>query len=257
MASPVDSRLLKDLLHLLLSDLRSPVADLLSYLLPMQAHVQAGEYAELTALSAFTLRYSERLLSVIDLLLDVIRDGVVKLATDRLSLHTVVENVRQAVSTRVAALRIVLHNHIPADLPRAVLDERLFTQALINLLEALFVVNSAAGNLHFWASYDGTSPRFQLRLHDERSSTDAAALSALFESPLSVLLSRHNSLRVILSRVIIRAHGADIQVVPAAENGVVLNVPLPLRAAEPSVKRLVAAPLFSDQPIETLGDTYA
>lgn len=93
-----DSQLLKDLLHLLLSDIRSPITDLLTNLPPMQAQADAEAYPPLITLSEFTLRYSERLLSVIDMLLDVMREGVVKLITDNLALQAVAEQALQAVS---------------------------------------------------------------------------------------------------------------------------------------------------------------
>jgi hypothetical protein len=56
----VQSPLLRNLLHLLLSEIRLPITDLLSHLKPMQARAEAGDYAELSQMSAFALRYSER-----------------------------------------------------------------------------------------------------------------------------------------------------------------------------------------------------
>ncbi len=250
-----NSQLLKDLLHLLLSDIHLPIADLLTHLPTMQAHLAAGRRLELTELSIFALRYSERLLSVIDLLLDAMRDGVVRLATDRLTLHSVIEQVCEAVGNQTDMAHLRLRNHVPPDLPRIVLDRRLFTHALISLIELLNHANPAAGELHFLAEYEGDSARFQLRLQDERQGADRAALAPL-QAPLSALLSQRNHSRAILSRLILRAHGADLQLSPASE-GVSLEMSLPLMPAEPSVKRLAAAPLLSDQSIETLGDAHA
>jgi K+-sensing histidine kinase KdpD len=250
----VQSPLLRNLLHLLLSEIRSPIADLLSHIAPMQAYAQAGDYAELSEMSAFTLRYSERLLSVIDMLLDVMRDGVIKLITDKRRLRNMVEQACRAMAARAAAQRINLYNRVPADLPHSVLDERLFTQALISLLDVLFSAEAAEGEVSFTAEYDDRSSRFWLRLHDARPSTNGAALRQRFQMPLSVLLDQQNNLQVILSRVIMRAHGAEIQMSATPEGGVQFEIPLPLMPAEPSVKRISAAPLFDDQHTETLGD---
>ncbi|MFN7209700.1 MAG: hypothetical protein ACK4P1_04810, partial [Aggregatilineales bacterium] len=222
-----------------------PIADLLTHLPTMQAHLAAGRYLELTELSIFALRYSERLLSVIDLLLDAMRDGVVRLATDRLTLHSVIEQVCEAVGNQADMAHLRLHNHVPPDLPRIVLDRRLFTHALISLIELLNHANPAAGELHFSAEYADGSARFQLRLQDARHDTDRAALTALLDAPLSALLNQRDHSRAILSRLILRAHGADIQLLPASQ-GVSLEMSVPLMPAEPSVKRLAAAPLFSD-----------
>lgn len=246
MAASVDDQLLKKLLHLLLSEIRTPIADLLTHLPPMHARAEAGNYAELSAMTAFTLRYSERLLSVIDMLLDVMRDGVVKLITDQLPLHGVVEQACQTLAARAAVQGIAFYNHISPDLPRAVLDERLFTQALISLLEVLLVANAANGDIHFRADYDSALSHFQVRLHDQRAYTDSTELIQRFQAPLSALLNQPESLCVILSRVVMRAHSAELRLRLAPEGGLVFYLALPLMAAEPSVKRLEAAPLFSD-----------
>lgn len=246
MAASVDDQLLKKLLHLLLSEIRTPIADLLTHLPPMHARAEAGNYAELSAMTAFTLRYSERLLSVIDMLLDVMRDGVVKLITDRLPLHGVVEQACQTLAARAAVQSVAFYNHISPDLPRAILDERLFTQALISLLEVLLNANPESGSLRFGAIYNGALSQFQVCLHDQRAYTDSAELIQRFQAPLSALLNQPESLRVILSRVVMRAHGSDWQLRLAPEGGLVFYLALPLIAAEPSVKRLEAAPLFSD-----------
>lgn len=222
----------------------------------MQALAEAEEYSELATLNLFTLRRSERLLSVIDLLLDVMRDGIFKLITDRLSLYDVIEHVCRAAAAQQRTQHMLLHNHVAIGLPPVVLDERLFTQALISLIEVLGTTNTAQGQLHFFAEYEAENTRFQLRLHDERSGANTAALSALFQAPLGALLSQHNSLQAILSRVVMRAHGSEIRLQPSSEGGVLFDMTVPLMAAEPSVKRLAAAPLFSDQPIETLGDVH-
>jgi K+-sensing histidine kinase KdpD len=251
----VQSPLLRNLLHLLLSEIRSPITDLLSHLKPMQARAEAGDYAELSQMSAFALRHSERLLSVIDLLLDVLRDGVVKLVTDRRQLNSVVEQTCQAMTARAAGQHIRLHNRVPDNLPHSVLDERLFAQALVSLLEVLFSANAAEGNLYFTAEYDDGSSRFWLRLHDARPSTNGAALRQRFQTPLSALLDQQDNLQVILSRVIMRAHGAEIQLSATPEGGVQFAIPLPLMPAEPSVKRIPAAQIFDDQYVETLGDS--
>jgi K+-sensing histidine kinase KdpD len=68
-------------------------------------------------------------------------------------------------------------------------------------------------------------------------------------------LDQQNNLQVILSRVIMRAHGAEIQLSATPEGGVQFAIPLPLMPAEPSVKRISAAPLFDDEYAGTLGDT--
>jgi K+-sensing histidine kinase KdpD len=189
------------------------------------------------------------------MLLDVLRDGVVKLVTDKRALHSVVEQACRAMAARAAAQRISLRNRIPDDLPHSVLDERLFTQALVSLLEVLFGANAAEGDLYFTAEYDDGSSRFWLRLHDARPSTNGAALRQRFQTPLSALLDQQNNLQVILSRVIMSAHGAEIQLSATPEGGVQFAIPLPLMPAEPSVKRISAAPLFDDEYAGTLGDT--
>jgi K+-sensing histidine kinase KdpD len=256
MAASVDDHLLKQLLHLLLSEIRTPIADLLTHLPPMQAQAEAGNYAELSAMTALTLRYSERLLSVIDMLLDAMRDGVVKLITDRLPLHRVVEQACQALAARAAAQGVIFNNRIPLDLPRAVLDERLFTQALISLLEVLLVTNVASGSIHFGADYDSALAQFQVYLHDQRAYTDSTELIQRFQAPLSALLDQSESLCIILSRVVMRAHGSDWQLRLAPEGGLVFYLALPLMAAEPSVKRLEAALLFSDRATDQFGDAH-
>ncbi|MDL1923561.1 hypothetical protein FBQ95_13220 [Chloroflexi bacterium CFX3] len=251
-----DSQLLKDLLHLLLSDIRSPITDLLTNLPPMQAQADAEAYPPLITLSEFTLRYSERLLSVIDMLLDVMREGVVKLITDNLALQAVAEQALQAVSERAQAQGVTIYSHITSDLPKAVLDERLFTQAFINLIELMLIQNPNGGDIHLTADYHDTPSHFDLKLYDQRTVIDFAAFSAPFQAPLSTLLSRRDSLRIILSRVVMRAHGAKIHALPLGEGKVVFEVLLPLIPADPSVKRLAAARLFSDDPLDDLGVTH-
>jgi K+-sensing histidine kinase KdpD len=254
METSVDDQLLKALLHLLLTEMRAPVTDLLSHLPEMRQRAEAKAYAELSQMSLFTLRYSERLLSVIDLFLSAMRDGVVKLITDRLVLYDVVEQARQALAARFAAQQVSLHNQVAPELPRIVLDERLFTQALIYLLESLLGANAAAGALHCWAEFEASPPHFHLRLHDTRPQTDLAALRRLFYAPMSALLSQRHSLPVILSRVVMRAHGGALQISRREQDGIMFDLFLPLMAVEPSVKALPAAQLFSDQPIEQPGD---
>jgi K+-sensing histidine kinase KdpD len=251
-----DSQLLKDLLHLLLSDIRSPITDLLTNLPPMQAQADAEAYEPLMAVSEFTLRYSERLLSVIDMLLDVMREGVVKLITDNLALQVVAEQALQAVSERAQAQGVTIYNHITSDLPKAVLDERLFTQAFINLIELMLMQNPNGGDIHLTADYHDTPSHFDLKLYDQRTVIDFATFSAPFQAPLSTLLSRRDSLRIILSRVVMRAHGAKMHVLPLGEGKVVFEVLLPLVSADPSVKRFAAARLFSDDPLDDFGVTH-
>jgi K+-sensing histidine kinase KdpD len=251
----VQSLLLRNILHLLLSEIRLPITDLLSHLKLMQARAEAGDYAELSRMSAFALRHSERLLSVMDMLLDVLLNGAIRLVTSRGTLQSVVEQACQAMAVRAAEQRINLHNRVPADLPHSVLDERLFTQALVSLLEVLFSANAAEGDLYFTAEYDEGSSQFWLKLHDARLNTNSTALERGFQTPLSALLDQQDNLQAILSRVIMRAHGAAVQLSATPEGGVQFEIRLPLMPAEPSVKRVSAAPIFNDQFAETLGDS--
>ena len=245
--------MLKDLLHLLLSDIRSPITDLLTNLPLMQAQADAEAYPPLMKLSEFTLRYSERLLSVIDMLLDVMREGVIKLITDNLALQVVAEQALQAVAQRTQAQGVTIYNHITSDLPKAVMDERLFTQALINLIELMLIQNSNGGDIHLTADYHDTPSHFDLKLYDQRSVIDFATFSAPFQVPLSTMLSQRDSLRIILSRIVMRAHGAKMHVLPLGEGRIVFEVLLPLMPADPSVKRFAAARLFSDDPLDGVG----
>lgn len=246
--------LLRNLLNLLLSEIRSPITDLLSHIQPMRVRAEAGDYAELAEMSAFALRYSERLLSVIDMLLDIIRDGVVKLITDMRKPHSVVEQACQAMAARAAAQRISLRNQVPADLPHIVLDERLFTQALISLLDVLLSANAAEGDVLFTAEYDEETSRLWLRLHDARPNTNFSALNSLFQLPISALLEQRDNLQVVLSRVIMRAHGAEIQLSALPERGVRFDIALPQLSAQPSVKRMSAASILNDQDTDTRGE---
>lgn len=141
-------------------------------------------------------------------------------------LMEVVEPYRQAPPSGV---RMVFH--LPADLPRLFLDEKLIRRALINLVENALQAMPEGGTLTFSSRILAGGRGVEIRVVDTGKGMDPDTLERIFE-PYFSTRDTGTGLGLAIARRAVEEHGGSIQVVSAPARGSTFTITLPAIAAE-------------------------
>lgn len=219
----ISNRFFGEFLRMLLDDLRPPLMSIIDSLGAMNLLESRGEHPALAQLSRATLHQSERLLRVIDTLLNVLRDGEVKLLLDSCSVGDMIGQAAAVFPSESLNIR----NGIPEH-PHIAVDLHLFTQLLVDLFE-VFRLHGERELIISMLPPNG-SDTFTLTLYAPSLGALAPTLTALYESPRIMTDRRRVTRLAFFCRMIMAAHGADLSI----EGGTALLVRLSVPDAEMS-----------------------
>lgn len=240
------SQLVVDVLHLLMGEMRGPFTSINQSLPKLRDLLDAEAYADATQETQRLLGESERLLSVLDLLLNMMRENKVKLLPSLYTPHKICQLVLAAVAPASEAAKVTLQVDIAPEAPKLTADERLLIQSLVCCCELALEATSLPGTITLEVVAEPTLYHF--RLHDPRPypPETLATLQRDFATPLRVLLQQRSAMRVFLSRFILRAHGGLLQLLPSGTGGVTFDLSIPRPERMVPVILQDASPLFEE-----------
>jgi K+-sensing histidine kinase KdpD len=198
-----NDRFLGELLRMLLDDLRPPLVSIIDSLGAMRLLESRGEHPALAQLSRVTLHQSERLLRVIDTLLNILRDGEIKLLVDTCSVNDLIARAAAGFPTESLNIR----NGVP-DRVNVAVDLHLFTQVLVDLFE-VFRLYGEREVIVSMLPPDGAET-LTLTFYAASLGALAPTLTALYDAPRIVTDRRRVTRLAFFCRMIMAAHEAQI-----------------------------------------------
>ncbi len=237
-------------------DLRTPLAVIAgasSTLLDGQ--VQLSQDAR-RGLHVTIFENANRLSRIVDNLLNMTRieSGVFKVSKQSHVLEEVVGSTLRGLTEGLHGRRVEVH--IPADLPLVPMDEVLFQQVLINLLDNALKYSPAESPIELSAELDGE--RLRVEVADRGSGIAPGEESRVFDKFFRGTVHRNDQvgsgLGLTICRAIIAAHGGSIVAENRPEGGARFRLWLPLHstaASELSPPRILPQQQLSGASTET------
>ncbi|MBA4016013.1 MAG: hypothetical protein C0483_02370 [Pirellula sp.] len=230
-------------------DLRTPLAVIAgasSTLLDAQVHLT--EEAR-RSLQVTIFDNANRLSRIVDNLLNMTRieSGVFKVAKQSHVLEEVVGSTLRSMTETLQGRRIEVR--IPADLPLVPMDEILFQQVLINLLDNAQKYSPKETPIELAAAIDGE--RLRVDVSDHGTGIAPGEESRVFDKFFRGAAFRNDQLGsglgLTICRAIVAAHGGSIAVENRPEGGARFRLWLPVHSA--AATELASPQLIAPQPI--------
>ncbi|MDB5096766.1 MAG: sensor signal transduction histidine kinase [Cyanobacteria bacterium RYN_339] len=220
-----------DFLAVLGHELRTPLNGVYGFISILQDGLAGGLTAGQQDLLAKVAASADRMLAVVNDLLDMSRIQTGKLVLD---LRTVdfAEIARAVVAgQQVAAGRLRLTSDVPDDLPVVVADEQRVAQILTNLIGNAIKFTRPGGSVHLWAKVAGDALRVEVR--DEGTGIAPEAIPTLFHPFSQVDGSATRTagglgLGLAIVKSLVQAHGGQVGVESEPGRGSTFWFELPL-----------------------------
>jgi PAS domain S-box-containing protein len=229
-------RLRDDLTHMLIHDLRGPLASILTSLALIQHMAPPGKPLDADTSEVLRLARTsgQHLLHMINQLLDVARieSGAVPLQRERVSpeelLAATVERLRPAAE----AATIQLMAEAAPGLPELLVDVHLIGRVLDNLGDNAVKFSPNGSSIHLWARPATSAPGVLFGVSDQGPGIPADVQIHLFEkfNRLPNIQGRRvgTGLGLAFCRLVVDAHGGEIGVESAPGKGSTFVVRLPV-----------------------------
>lgn len=236
------ARLREDMTHMLVHDLRSPMAVLRSSLELIQLDVEDGNYAGLPNILAMAHEGSERMLNMISQLLEInkLEEGKMPVRPELLETAEVVYEAAARIAPLAVAAHIDIETEITPNLPPLYADHELLLRVLHNLLDNAIKFSPDHSTIHLWAKRDGqTPPQLLLGVKDHGQGIPATAQEKLFKKFQQVVSKKGrragSGLGLPFCKLVIEAHGGQIWMESAPAAGSTFLIRLPLAAPPPDI----------------------
>lgn len=208
-------RMKSEFLGVLSHELRTPINGMMGYLSILQDEIAGPLAPKQQEFLAKAAASSERLLVLVENLLDLSRVQAGRFTVDPqpVAVGPVVERVLGEVAE--AAQRRVIVNEVPADLPPVLADEMRLAQVLAILVDNAIKFSQETGTITIGAALEGDMVRFHVR--DTGVGIAEQDLAKLFRvfSQVDMSATRHAGgagLGLALAKHLIEAHGGQIGV---------------------------------------------
>jgi signal transduction histidine kinase len=230
-------RLKEDMVHVMVHDLRAPLTTLMSSLAMVHEVIGNHPDQEITNLVTLAQRGGNRMLGLINRLLDInkLESGKMPVHLALLDVQTLFDEVASQFAPLLAETRIRLDVQIAADLPQVMADAEQIGRVLGNLIDNAIKFTPDQGQIRLWARVDvqHTSPALAIGVSDSGSGVPQEAQPHLFKkfqsfsSPNS--RRRGTGLGLFYCKLVVEAHGGEIWVESQPGQGSTFVFRLPLR----------------------------
>jgi two-component system, NtrC family, sensor histidine kinase KinB len=232
------ARLREDLTYMLVHDLRSPLA-LAQTSLAMVSEAHAKQRTqELEKLISIATRSCDRVLTLVDDLLDIgqLEQGKLNLHLEPLEVGELLDEMAARYTMVAAAHRIDLYIEGNGDWPSLRVDRSLITRVLSNLVDNAMKFTPEGGRVKVWTQHASPASPLHLAVQDTGPGIPVEARQRLFQKfqqiPGIPGRRRGTGLGLSFCKLAVEAHGGQIWVESTVGEGSTFHVSLPVEAED-------------------------
>ncbi len=230
------ARLRDELTHMLVHDLRSPLAILKGSLALIETAFADCNEEEFGLLLGMAQRNSERMLGMVNELLEIskLESGELKLHPEAVEVGTLLEDTAARHAVLAAQCQITLEIAASSDLPAVYVDLSLITRVLNNLLDNAIKFTPDGGHVRLWATLDPelSAKRVLVGMSDTGPGIPSEALPQVFEKFQQIESVRGRragtGLGLPFCKLVVEAHDGRIWVESEPTKGSTFLMTLPL-----------------------------
>ena len=215
-----------DLTHSMVHDLRSPISNSLFALEMLRNGTIHPEDAEGERLVELTYENTQKVLKLVNEILDVgrLEDGNIPVQLTAVSLVKLVDQVLVSQSPRAEAKNLTLVREIPADLPVAWADENLLERIVQNLIDNSIKYSPVGGLVRVTAvvvnRQDTNHRKIHVTVSDEGPGLPPELAGSVFDKYVTgANKERGNGLGLAFCQMALTAHNQKIWVENQSERG--------------------------------------
>ncbi len=223
----------EELTHMLIHDLRSPLTVLTNSLEFIKGCLGGSEGEELTSVLALAEKAGDRMLHLINNLLDInkLESGQLSLQREAVDVRSLLENGAAELAPLAAQAQISVEISADSDLPPLDVDPGLINRVICNLLDNAIKFTPDGGHIRLWARPESTATML-IGVSDNGPGIPPEAQARLFKKFEQVLSTEGRrsgtGLGLPFCRLAVEAHGGQIWVESAVGKGSTFFVRLPV-----------------------------
>ncbi|MBN1179896.1 MAG: GAF domain-containing protein [Anaerolineae bacterium] len=227
------ARLREDMMHMLVHDLRSPLAVLQGSLDMMEIAIKEGKFDDVAFMEQLARRGSERMLRLVNELLDIskLESGEVPIRPEAVDPESLLREIATRLSPLAQKEGVTLDMRTPSGLPHLYVDVKFIERALQNLVDNAIKFTSDAGTVELWADTDPQNDRaLLLGVADTGPGIPPHELPRLFEKFQQTSVSGRRvgtGLGLPFCKLAVEAHGGRIWVESEVGKGTTFIMQLP------------------------------
>jgi PAS domain S-box-containing protein len=230
----------EELTHMLIHDLRSPLAVIRGSLDTMLLHLSEGQTDVLDHLAQLAGRGADRMLDMIDNLLDISRleSGMMPLYPDDVAAGHLLTDVASRFSPLATSVGIRLVTEVAPDLPTLHIDYELVVRLLGNLVDNALKFTPRGGTVRLSAQRapDSAGPMVLISVTDTGRGIPEGSLHYIFQKfrQIAPAPGRHtgSGLGLPFCKLVAEAHGGWIEVHSEVDRGTTFVVALPVSPSQ-------------------------
>ena len=236
-----EERFREEVTNTLVHDLRAPTSSMITSLRLIQDLIDMQEYEELKPVSDIALDGGEKLMDLINLLLELARAET--LDSHEASLHDIVQSSVKALEALARDANIQIQNLIPLDAPLLLVDADKINRVFVNLLDNALRHTPVGGMVRFESSLINGRDRDYLKISvtDTGPGIPESYWPTIFQK--FVVVPRSNvrghkgtGLGLTFCQRIVEAHGGHIWVNRGEEGGAAIWLTLPVAIPTPQAQ---------------------
>ncbi len=231
-------QLREDMTHMLVHDLRAPLAVLQGSLSSIPNFLEAGKLDTVSKLTDVSQRGVQRLLSLVSDILDIARleNGNMPLNPSWVDVPRLLSETAEQIAPLADQVKVELIVSAPAELPRLYVDAALIGRTLNNLVDNALKFTPAGGRVTLWSALPSSASEglLWIGVSDSGPGIPPEKQEMLFEKfqQLSTPGARRagSGLGLHYCKLAVEAHGGKIWVESQPEQGSTFVIQLPLEA---------------------------
>jgi signal transduction histidine kinase len=225
-----------DMVHMLVHDLRAPLAVVESSLVNIPAFLDEGKGETVRRLVSLSERGIHRVLDLVGDILDIARleSGNLKIQPVRSDLPLLLKDAASEIEPLASQAGIAIQVSAPSNLPRVYIDPHIMRRVLSNLLDNAVKFTPDGGSIHLWAA-EGLyhpNPIVWIGVSDSGPGIPAETQKQLFEKfrQFDAPASRRAGagLGLHFCKLAVEAHHGKISVESVLNRGSTFVIQLPL-----------------------------
>jgi signal transduction histidine kinase/DNA-binding response OmpR family regulator len=188
----------------------------------------------------------KRLIRLVNSMLDIsqIESGRTPMSREPTDVRLLVNSTVALFQNEARQRNLALTLHVPARLPKILLDGERIQQVLVNLVGNAFKFTADGGEIRIGVRHRADAQQMEISVSDTGIGMTAKQQSQLFEEFAPIQRSRPEDgagLGLAISRRIVQAHEGSIQVTSEPGRGSTFQVILPTRQRATSLRTAVSA----------------